>query len=101
MIIYNVTVKADNSIAAAWLQWMKAEHIPDVLATGCFVKAEIMRLMEVDDSDGPTYAIQYRAESKALYNKYIEQFAGGMRKKVFDKFGDKVVAFRSVLQLID
>ena len=100
MIIYNVTIKIDNSIAGAWLQWMKEEHIPDVINTSCFKKAIILRLIEVDDTDGPTYAIQYHAESKADYNRYIEKFADIMRKKVTDKWGDRFVAFRSVLQVV-
>jgi len=41
MIIYNVTVKVELSIAGAWLQWLKEEHIKDVIDTGCFTKAII------------------------------------------------------------
>ena len=100
MIIYNVTIKADNKIADAWLQWMKEEHIPDVINTGCFNNATILRLIEVDDTDGPTYAIQYKAESKADYNRYIQLHADEMRKKVSNKWGDQVVAFRSVLEVV-
>jgi Domain of unknown function (DUF4286) len=100
MIIYNVTIKAENNIAAAWLQWMKEEHIPDVVNTGCFSSATILRLIEVDDSDGPTYAIQYKAESKADYNRYIQLYADAMRKKVTDKWGNQLVAFHSVLELV-
>jgi hypothetical protein len=100
MIIYKVTIKAENAIAGAWLQWMKEEHIPDVINTGCFNNATILRLIEVDDTDGPTYAIQYKAESKADYNRYIQLHAHEMRKKVSDKWGNQVVAFRSVLEVV-
>jgi hypothetical protein len=100
MIIYNVTIKVENSIADAWLLWMKKEHIEDVMNTGCFTKATMLRLIEVDDSDGPTYAIQYQAESKADYNRYIQIHADGMRKKVTDKWGNHLVAFRSVLEVV-
>jgi hypothetical protein len=101
MIIYNVTTKVDNSIVDEWLKWMKEVHIPEVLNTSCFVSHLLLQLIEVDDTDGPTYAIQYTAESKALYNRYIAAFAAEMRKKVADKWGQKVIAFRSVLQMVD
>lgn len=101
MIIYNVTVKVDNSIGDAWLQWLKDEHIPEVVGTGCFTHAVILQLIEVDNSDGPTYAIQYHAPSKGLYNIYIEQHAPRMRQKGIDKWGDRFVAFRSVLQVVN
>ncbi len=101
MIIYNVTIKIDASIATGWLSWLKEEHIPEVIGTGCFSKANILRLLEVDQAEGPTYAIQYWAESKSQYNLYIEKFAGIMRQKSFDKWGDKFIAFRSVMEVVN
>jgi Domain of unknown function (DUF4286) len=100
MIIYNVTVKVDHSIADDWLSWLQEVHIPDVIATGCFTDARILRLMEVDESDGITYAVQYHAESKALYNRYITEHSDGMRNKGTEKWGEKFVAFRSVMQIV-
>ncbi len=101
MIIYNVTIKVQANIAAAWLQWMKQTHIPEVIATGCFTHAVTLLLLEVDDEEGPTYAIQYHAESKANYNRYIDKFAGEMRQKVFDKWGNQFIAFRSLMQVVE
>lgn len=101
MIIYNVTTKIDHSIADSWLEWLKKEHIPDIINTGCFTHAVILSLLETDDTEGPTYAVQYHAESKALYNKYIEKYAGVMRKKAMDKWGNKFIAFRSLMQVVN
>ncbi|WP_163310716.1 DUF4286 family protein, partial [Enterobacter kobei] len=73
MLIYNVTTKITHTIHEDWLQWMRDIHIPDVLATGCFTKANILRLLDIDDSEGPTYAVQYYAETKTDYDHYIHQ----------------------------
>jgi len=100
-VIYNVTVKVDEAIAADWLNWLKSEHIPEILATGCFFRAITSRLLEVDDTDGPTFTIQYHSFSKAEYNRYIEQHAPAMRQKGFDAWGDRFIAFRSVMQVVD
>ena len=100
MIIYNVTTKITDNIHPAWLQWLKNEHIPEIINTGCFTHATILHLLEVDDSEGPTYAVQYHAESKALYNKYIEKFAGQFRQKSFDKWGNQFISFRSVMHMV-
>jgi hypothetical protein len=98
MIVYNVTIKVQHEIAAAWLQWLKQEHIAEVIATGCFIQAKAMQLLETDDTEGPTYVIQYFAESKANYNRYIQNHAAAMRQKGLDKWGDRFIAFRSVMQ---
>jgi hypothetical protein len=99
-IIYNLTVKVDAAIADAWLKWLLEEHIPEIMQTGCFHSSKIVRLLEVDDSEGPTYAIQYGAESKADYNRYIAMHSSAMQRKSFDKWGDRFIAFRSVMQVI-
>jgi hypothetical protein len=100
MIVYNVTIKVDQSIAEIWLNWLLKEHIPDILQTKCFSDYQVARLLEVDDSEGPTYAIQYKATSKADYNRYIELHATEMRKRSYDKWGERFIAFRSVMELV-
>ena len=100
MIIYNVTTKVDAAIKTDWLHWVKNVHMPDVVATGCFTHATLAQLLDTDDSEGPTYIIQYHAESKALYNVYTEKFAATMRQKAFDKWGDKFISFRSLMQVV-
>lgn len=101
MIVYIVTIKISNAIHTGWLQWLKEEHVPEVIQTGCFTHATILRLMEVDDTEGPTYTVQYFAESKGLYNNYIENHAPLMRQKSFSKWGDQFIAFRSVMQVVN
>ena len=101
MIIYNVTIKVDSSIHYEWLSWLREDHVPSIMSTGCFTDATISRLLEVDELDGPTYTIQYYAESKGLYNQFIEKYADDMRQISFDKWGDRFIAFRSVMQVIN
>lgn len=100
MLVYNVTIKVEHSIADAWLKWMQEEHIPEVTGTGCFTHAVMLRLIEVDETDGLTYAVQYHAESKDKYNRYIQDHATIMRQKGFDKWGSKFIAFRSVMEVV-
>lgn len=100
MFIYNVTNKVNHSIAMLWLHWLKEEHIPDIINTGCFTQAVILHLLEADDEEGITYAVQYHCENKSMYNRYIENYADDMRKKAIDKWGNKFIAFRSVMQVV-
>ena len=99
-IIYNVTIKITSAIADEWLPWLLNEHIPDMMKTGCFISNRVVRLLEVDDKEGPTYAIQYYAASKSDYNRYIAVHANEMRDRSYKKWGDQFIAFRSVMQLV-
>lgn len=100
MIIYNVTIKTDWSIYKEWLLWMQNEHIPDVMASGCFFEYNMMRLLETDDTEGPTFAIQYHADSLEDYNRYVEKFSISLRDKSSQKWGEKSMAFRSLLETV-
>ena len=100
MFIYNVTTKVDPSVHEIWVQWMKKTHIPEIMLFGCFTEFQFVQLLEQDDSDGPTYAVQYRAESKAAYNLYLEKYATKLRNDVFAVWGNKVISFRSLMQVV-
>jgi len=100
-VVYNVTIKVEAAIADSWLDWLLKEHIPEIMQTGCFSSKRVVRLLEVDESEGPTYAIQYSADSKADYNRFIEMHAPRLRQKSYEKWGDRFIAFRSVMQVID
>ena len=99
-IVYNVTVKVEKSIADKWLQWLVQEHAPQIIATNCFTKFTALKLLEYDDEESTTYAIQYLANTIDDYKTYLNQFADQFRKQSFDKWGNKFVAFRTVMEIV-
>lgn len=100
MIIYNVTSKVSLLIKDRWLEWMKQEHIPEVMTTGLFHDYRMARLLEQDDTDGPTYTVQYFTDTLENYYTYLQEHAPALRQKAFDMFGDQFVAFRTVMQVV-
>ena len=48
MIIYNLTINIDESVHNDWLEWMKSNHIPDVMRTGMFKENKLLRLLGDD-----------------------------------------------------
>ena len=101
MFIYNVTIKVEHTIHEAWVEWMKARHIPDVMATGCFTHYQFVRLLDIDETDGVTYAAQYYAATKADYNRYLELHAPALRQDSFNAWGNSFVGFRSLMQVVN
>lgn len=101
MYIYNVTIKVAHAIAADWLCWLQDEHIPEMIGTGCFDKATILQLLENTDEEGVTYAVQYHAIHRADYERYLAEFAPGMRQKGLDKWGENFIAFRTLMQIVN
>jgi hypothetical protein len=98
MIIYNVTIKIDLDVHDLWFRWMKEEHIPRVMETGCFVQNKMYRILQEDETEGITYAIQYFAENMSAYFDYKENFAAGFQQDGLALFPDKYTAFRTLLR---
>lgn len=100
MIIYNVTVQVEASIAKEWLAWLVGEHIPEILRTGCFTDFRVVRLLEVDEEEGPTYAVQYHAQNRSDYDRYMHLHAPLMQQKSFARWGNRFIAFRSLMEVV-
>ena len=101
MIIYNVTVNVDNSIHDEWLEWMKSNHIPKVLSTGKFKKAVFSRVLVEDDGESKTYSARYFSNSRVDLDSYYQNDAESLRNEALTKFADKLLAFRTELDVVD
>jgi hypothetical protein len=100
MIAYNITIKLLPQIEKEWVAWQRNEHIPEMLASGCFTDYKLYRLLEQDESDGLTYIIQLFSSSLSQYQAYIDNYAGALRQKALDKWGNRFIAFRTVMQVV-
>jgi len=100
MIIYNVTVNVDESIHQEWLNWIKL-HIPKVLATGKFIDAKLTKVLIDEEMGGTTYSVQYKAISREALESYYEHDAERLRNEGLKRFADKMLAFRTELEVID
>jgi phosphoribosylamine-glycine ligase len=80
--------------------WMQHKHIPEVLATGKFSSARMVRVLIEEEMGGVTYSVQYATDSKETLEKYYEEDAPALREEGLKLFGDKMLAFRTELELI-
>jgi len=100
MLIYNVTTKVDPSIHEAWVDWMKMVHIPAIMDTKCFIKFQFVKLLDLDETDGFTYATQYYCNQQADYLQYMDQYAAFLRQEAMNTWGSQFASFRSLMQVV-
>lgn len=100
MIIYNVTTNIHESVQGQWMIWMQHKHIPDMLATGKFSSARMVRVLIEEEMGGTTYSVQYTTESKEMLDKYYQEDAPKLRDEGQKLFGDKMLSFRTELEVI-
>lgn len=99
MYIYNVTINVEESVHDEWLDWMKKYHIPDMLNTGKFKNANLLKVNVQETTGGITYAVHYQAESKEDLEDYYRNYAQQLRDDG-SRFKNKVVVFRTELDVI-
>ncbi|AMJ67371.1 DUF4286 family protein [Hymenobacter sp. PAMC 26628] len=99
MILYNVTTSLEPAVADEWVAYMRDTHMPEVMATGCFIKNQLCRLLNEED-DGITYASQYYCLSLEQLEAYQEHFAPALRADMDRRFAGKYASFRTTLEVV-
>ena len=71
------------------------------LATGMVQENKLLKLLNIDNSDGITFCLQYKLAELGTYNQYCIVFDNKFKQELKDKYGDKVLFFSSLLQEVD
>ena len=101
MIIYNITCKVDWSVHEQWLAWVQSAYIPGMLAVELFYHGQLVKLLEVDETDGPTYALQFYAQTLEDYRQFMtSKPTAGLRRRP-ERWNEAVVYFGTVMQLVE
>lgn len=100
MILYNVTVILDKEAESEWLDWMHSKHIQEVMNTKCFESNRIFKVLE-SQNEGITYSVQYTAKDLETYETYRINFAAKLQADLQNKFANRYVAFRTIMELIE
>ncbi|MEO6069163.1 MAG: DUF4286 family protein [Chitinophagaceae bacterium] len=100
LVIYNVTTAVTFAIATDWEQWMLTEHGPEMVATGCFTKFHLLKLLQIEEVEGPTYAVQYYAATIASYKHYLEEYKPTFQQMILDRWGGASISFSTLMEMV-
>ena len=100
MLLYNVTIGIDPQAEQEWLIYMKETHIPAVMKTGMFTSSKLYKVLH-DTEDGTiSYSVQYFAENIDNVQLYLDRFAPALIEQHRQRFQNRHVAFRTLLEEI-
>jgi hypothetical protein len=101
MILYNVTINIEQEVEDEWIQWMKEVHVPNVMATGIFQESKFFRILHETDDNTANYSVQYFTDSMEKIKTYQSRYAPQLQAEVKEKFQDRFVSFRSLLESVE
>lgn len=99
MYIYNVTTNIQEEVHQQWLEWMKTEHIPEMLKTQKFTRALMSRVLVKEAMGGITYSVQYSCINREMLQKYLKEDADTLQSRT-RRFEGKFVSFQTEMEVI-
>jgi hypothetical protein len=100
MILYNITTNVTADIEEDFISWMKSIHIPEVMETGIFLDHKFYKLLHDSEDGSVNYSIQFFTESMERMMEYEKKHATALRIKTKERYQDKAVSFRSLLETV-
>lgn len=100
MILYNLTIKIDHSIKADWLEWMEAEFIPLIESTTPLSDPKLCKLLDLDEADGLTFALQLFCQNKNLLETFRSEKESSLQRKLVQQFPNKLVFFPTAMEIL-
>ena len=93
-VSYEVTATVEPGLADEFERFMVQDHIPALMATGCFASASIVRV------GTGRYRMRYEAESRAELDRYFETEAGRVRVEFTARFPSGIALEREVGEVL-
>ncbi len=90
MLIYEVTADVQQDLADEYERYMIERHIPDVIASGCFGGASIVK------TGSSRYRIAYWVADDATLKRYLDEHAPALRSDFARRFPRGVELSREV-----
>ena len=99
-MLYIVYIAVQRQAHDSWYRWMVDSHIDDVIATGCFLGATMVRDSDADSDEFLAYRIIYRADSVEAFDRYQANFGDELRRDHTERFGEVTRARRELLDVV-
>lgn len=90
MILYEVTANVRDDLRGRYEVYLRERHIPDVLLTGLFEGAELLR-----EDDG-RFRVRYEVADRETLERYLGTHAARLRADVLAHFPDGIEFDRAV-----
>ena len=85
---YEVTMDVDSSIAEEWVEYMRSEHIPEVMQTGVFISCQFLRIIEPTKEGLECFRITYEAKSLSAIQDYRAELSPELQRKHNARYGE-------------
>ncbi|MFT6716245.1 MAG: hypothetical protein ACJA0Q_000880 [Saprospiraceae bacterium] len=97
MIIYSITFAIETSIEKEWIEYMKSNHIPQLMASGYFTEFQHTKIIPEQGMD-LAFNIQLTCESIDILEQYLIEKKENIEQELHQKYSGKFASFYTKLE---
>jgi hypothetical protein len=101
MLIFNTTFLVSDRYHGAWLKWSREFLIPFMLESGEFTQPQVAKVLTGDEQEGTSFSVQFHIVDMDALVSWNAEYASRFQAEVTEKFGQEVLFFSTVLEIID
>ncbi|MDR2497736.1 MAG: DUF4286 family protein [Tannerellaceae bacterium] len=101
MIFYNITFLIDKEIGSEGLAYIKGTFIPEATAGGVLFQPCMRKLLAIQDNDGESYAVQFRAGSLEGLRLWNDEHGRQIRINMHERFGERILCIETIMEKIN
>lgn len=100
-MLFNTTYQVDNDEARNFVIWLHDCYIPQVGQQGVLSHPRIARVLSHREQDSECFALEFEVESSAALHGWYKDHGIAFEKELRKIFGEKVVWFSTLLEVIE
>jgi hypothetical protein len=100
MLLYNITFHVATEVSESFEAYLRSTHLPEVISSESIRDHKLLKLLMQDESEVMTFALQYFLPDAGTYNQHIAVMDVSLKTDLFERFGDKVLYFCTLMETI-
>ncbi len=101
MLIYNTTYALHEEDLACFLVWIRDNMIPAVHADGALSGGRLARILSHGEEEGYSFSLQFNVADSATLHKWFLRQGRTLQAEMRKVFGDRIVGFSTLMEVVE
>ncbi len=101
MYIFNTTYHVEDSVKKLFTEWLRRVYIPAAATGETLSRPQLCRVIAGETTDGESLSLQFHVADRASLESWYEKQGADLDRTMREKFGDRVIGFNTLLEILD
>lgn len=101
MYIFNTTYHIESSVKEPFINWLRKIYIPTATRREELSEPQLCRVITEEESGGESFSLQFHVSTPDHLETWYAEIGADLDNAIREKFGDCVLGFNTLLEIID